>query len=101
VVFAVVDWVVSVRNCTGPLADAKAGRSHALVDNLDDDYNYDIGDRNPLESRRAFDDITPTSVAFLAAFSAVSHLRLQIPSVGRNFLSSTSLSVLGIVPRSG
>lgn len=44
VVFTVVDWAVSVRNCTGPLADRKAGRSHALVDNLDDDHNHDIGD---------------------------------------------------------
>jgi hypothetical protein len=35
---------VLVRNCTGPLVDKKARYSHALIDNLDNDYNYDIGD---------------------------------------------------------
>jgi len=36
--------IVSVRNYISPLVDRKAGRSHALTDNFDDDYNYDIGD---------------------------------------------------------
>ena len=50
-VFAAVDWAVSVRNCNGPLADRKAGRLHTLVDNLDDDYNHNIGDvvKSPTE----------------------------------------------------
>ncbi len=39
-----VEWALPVRNFTGPLADRKAGRSYALVDNLDDDHNHDIGD---------------------------------------------------------
>jgi hypothetical protein len=41
VVFAVVDWAVSVRNCTGPLATGKA----ALADNLDNEYNREIRGR--------------------------------------------------------
>jgi len=40
VVFAAVDWAVSVRNCTGPLANRKA----ALADNLDNEYNREIRD---------------------------------------------------------